>query len=107
MDTARDALLRAMLDWEWADECDGDIESPTGYFGYLVVERDEIPAILDEFADVLAPYEGLDPESIVGVTVAWVDSDGMLHAMSQPSRRDAERWFRERQREFLDWWLAC
>ena len=96
-----------MLNGGWADECDGDIESPTGYFGYIAVEQDEVQAILQEFEDVLAPYGALDPESIVGVTVAWVDSDGMVHSMSQPSRGHAERWFRERQRAFLDWWLAC
>lgn len=92
MDTLQEALFRAMLNNGWFTDSDGDVESPTGYFGYVVNERGEFggdfDGVYDAFRDVIDTYakDELEPnnsgkwlyQNFYGVWSAMINSDGII-----------------------------
>ena len=90
MDTAQEALFRDMLNHGWFTESDGDVESPTGYFGYVVNGASELADIRREFADVITAYGDPADNEITGVYSAWINSDGIVtihrHGDYEPDR---------------------
>ena len=91
MDTLQEALFRDMLNNDWFTNSDGDVESPTGYFGYVVNDRSDWSSeFLSEFEDTITAYapNGFDnPDqadvwirnNFVGVYSAHNDSNGVIH----------------------------
>lgn len=79
MDTAQEALFRVMLNHGWFTESDGDVESPTGYFGYVVNGASELADIRREFADVITAYGDPADNEITGVYSACIDSNGSIY----------------------------
>ena len=90
MDTLQEALFRAMLNNDWFTASDGDVESPTGYFGYVVNDRSDWSSeFLSAFEDTITIYapNGFDnPDqadiwirnNFVGVYSAYINSDGII-----------------------------
>ena len=88
MDTLQQALFRAMLNNGWFTDSDGDVESPTGYFGYVVNERGDWNGVFDAFSDTLVAYgiENLPggniqtwlSQNFYGVWSAMINSNGII-----------------------------
>ncbi len=78
MDTAQQALFRDMLNNGWFTESDGDVESPTGYFGYVVNAWGEYDEVRDNFSDTIAAYGDVAPMDFYGVYLARINSDGII-----------------------------
>ena len=91
MDTLQEALFRAMLNNDWFTDSDGDVESPTGYFGYVVNSRNDWnDEFYSAFGDTIAAYVGdtfSTPDyaenwiraNFCGVYSAYIDSNGIIH----------------------------
>lgn len=86
MDTLQQALFRAMLNEGWFTDSDGNVESPTGYFGYVVNDRGDWLEIVRNFQDVLTQYQSTLDDSkkfdlardFYGVWSAMINSDGII-----------------------------
>ena len=90
MDTLQEALFRAMLNDGWFTDSDGNVDSPTGYFGYVVNDRSDWSSeFLSEFEETIAAYapnEFDNPDqadiwirnNFVGVYSAYINSDGII-----------------------------
>ena len=90
MDTLQEALFKDMLNGGWFTDSNGDVESPTGFFGYVVNQQgDWSPEFVSAFEDTIAAYGGdtdLSPESaerwreknFYGVWSAMINSDGII-----------------------------
>ena len=76
MDTAMEALFKAMLNDGWFTESDGSVDSPTGYFGWTLIQAGDVKEILDAFDQTVSAHG--TPENIVGVWYAWINSDGII-----------------------------
>ena len=135
MDTLQEALFRDMLNNGWFTNSNGDVESPTGFFGYVVnTHGDWSPEFVSVFEDTIAAYGGdtdLSPESaerwreknFYGVWSAYIDSDGIINIykhggyvrtvgvpvfgieLTQPVRH-AMQTFRNRSDEYQEWAAA-
>lgn len=89
MDTLQEALFRAMLNDGWFTDSDGNVESPTGYFGYVVNSDSDWNEVASVFEETIAAYGDTDasPETVarwvannfVGVYSAYINSDGIIH----------------------------
>lgn len=105
---ARNEALHLLCANEWANESDGDVEAPTGYFWRITIEQREL-------AEVLGVLEGfdvpnLDPDELVGEFIVREDSQGFVHvadySTDEPVRAFGDRSrvaFRSLQRKYADW----
>lgn len=79
MDTAQEALFRVMLSHGWFTESYGDVESPTGYFGYVVNAWGEYNEVRNNFFDTISAYGDVAPMDFYGVYSACIDSNGSIY----------------------------
>jgi len=85
MDTLQEALFKAMLNDSWFTQSDGDVESPTGYFGYVVNGDNDWAEVSMAFQDVITAYGSMDQSeewlkaNFFGVYSANIDSNGIIH----------------------------
>ena len=78
MDTAQEALFRAMLVDGWFAESDGDVEFSLGYFGWMHNHPSEVSEIRAAFEDTLNAYGPITDEQIVGVWWARINTQGII-----------------------------
>ena len=124
MDTFQEALFRDMLCNGWFCESDGDVESNTGYFGWMANSPgDWNPEFESAFSDTIETY-GADTEindewlkeNFVGVWTARINSNGIITirrvgdydefgmgVKSTLEVRSARLWFEEMQSIYLAW----
>lgn len=103
MDTALEALFRAMLTNDWFINSDGNVEAPTGYFGYVYNNLSELPEIYEAFSDVIEGYGKPDDEDIVGSFYASIDSNGIIHIVSFATQSQAKSAFDMALSEYIKW----
>lgn len=131
MDTLQEALFRAMLNNDWFTESDGNVESPTGYFGYVVnqiadwndefwsVFGDTVMAYSDQFESP-ETVERWKREHFCGVFTARITTTGVIHIHKvgeyvrtvgvpvmgievTPVVAKAKEWFRNASESFAEW----
>ena len=132
MDTLQEALFRAMLNDGWFTDSDGNVESPTGYFGYVVNSRNDWnDEFYSAFGDTIAAYVGdtfSTPDyaenwirnNFCGVFVARIDSNGIVTIRKvgeykrtvgvpvlgieiTPVVAEAQKWFRDATESYNEW----
>ena len=130
MDTLQEALFRAMLNDGWFTDSDGDVEAPTGYFGYVVNDGGDWTGVEDAFSDVIESYAGseLSPDNFgawadanfYGVYSAFIDSNGIITIYRHgdyvrtpgvavlgievtPVVRAAQRWYKGELTRYNNW----
>ncbi len=79
MDTATEALFRAMLSQGWLTDTDGDASEYYQAFGWTTIEPAEVPEILEAFADVSDVYGVPALDDIVGAFVVILTDQGFVH----------------------------
>ena len=93
MDYAIEALFKAMMSEGWFIATDGEVEAPTGFFGYTNQTEAELSEIYEGFSDVIEAY-GTPPNSdIVGSFFAHIDSNGIIWISKMKSQEHAKRQF--------------
>lgn len=133
MDTLQEALFRAMLNGDWFTDSDGDVEAPTGYFGYVVNAREDWSSeFLSAFEDTIKAYAPHNWEhddvyrdnwirnNWVGVWSAYINSNGIITIYRHggyvrtpgvavlgievtPVVRAAQRWFKNEVTRYNKW----
>ena len=131
MDTLQEALFRDMLSNDWFTQSDGDVESPTGYFGYIVNAREDWNSeFYSAFGDTIATYVGdtfSTPDyaenwiraNFCGVYSAYINSNGIISIYKHgdyvrtntavlgieptPIVREAMKMFANRVNEYQEW----
>lgn len=90
-------LFESMILNGWFTESDGDVESPTGHFGYVTNEQNELESIRDAF-----PEESQDvaDSDIVGSFVMLTNSDGISVIVRERNNRAAQNMFKQLQMEY-------
>ena len=78
MNTAQESLFIAMLNNGWFTASDGNVESPTGYFGYVVNEPVDLREIRIEFEDTISAYGDPGDDEILGVWFASINDQGII-----------------------------
>ena len=128
MDTLQEALFKAMLNHDWFTDSDGDVESPDGYFGYVVNEPGCWDGVEDAFSDTIRGYSEISPDlmgnwidnNFYGVWFASINSDGIIRISRMgdyvrtpgvpclgievtPVVAEAQKWFRDATESYNDW----
>lgn len=75
--TLRDEFLHGMCADDWADESDGSVDSPTGYFYLVCVSQAEMPEIVNAF--------GTAPHGSAGNFVVRETDQGFIYVDEYPS----------------------
>lgn len=105
MDTAQQALFRAMLTGDWFCESYGDVESPTGYFGWMTNSKydnltETNPEFMSFFGDTISTYGMPEQSEIVGNWVVVIDSNGTIYIHKMDSIGEARRVYRAKVAEY-------
>lgn len=80
MDTEQESLFKAMLNNDWFTKSDGDVESPTGYFGWVHNHPQDWFEVAQNFCEIITdPGDMKPPQWFVGVFWASLDSNGIIH----------------------------
>jgi hypothetical protein len=103
MDTAQEALFKAMLNEGWFIASDGDVESPTGYFGYVANRENELAEIREAFSDTLDAYGPVADEDLIGAWIASIASTGVISIRSMPADVVAKQWYEDTLSDYLAW----
>lgn len=133
MDTLQEALFKAMFSNGWFADSDGDVEAPTGYFGYVVNAREDwTPEFLSAFEDTIKAYapDNWEHDDVyrdnwirnnwVGVWSAYINSNGIITIYRHgdyvqtpgvavlgievtPVVRAAQRWFKNEVTRYNKW----
>ena len=84
MDTAQEALFKAMLQNDWFTASDGETDFSLGYFGYVHNHPDEWFEVSQNFCEVLSAYApdlelgAKAPEWFSGVFFASINDQGVI-----------------------------
>lgn len=104
MDTAIQALLKAMLLHGWFTKSDGNQnDCPVGYFGYTDIQVNELREIREAFFDTIHHYGLPQREGIVGYWFATINSDGVLSYFRKDTLAEAIKQFEDYQAEYSYW----
>jgi hypothetical protein len=95
-----DNAFKAIISAGWANQSDGNVESPTGFFSIIDMstDRDILLDVLDD-AGLADTLDQIEP--------AWYttmeNDQGFLYYQKATSQHAAEQWFKAQQREFYKW----
>lgn len=103
MNTAFEALMKAMLQHGWFTKSDGDVDSPLGYFGYVTNALSELELIYDAFEDTVDIYGYPSDDDMVGSFFAMIHSSGVIHIVRKTSDEEAKEAFLNHNNEYIEW----
>ncbi|AHG24438.1 hypothetical protein PBI_DAMIEN_48 [Mycobacterium phage Damien] len=106
MDTAQEALFRAMLQDGWLTDSTGDVEAPTGYFGYVSNTIHELAEIREAFEDIINSYGDPEDSEIEGHYVITLTSAGIIHIHKHNTSRGAYETYKTLESEYNQWTSA-
>jgi hypothetical protein len=101
--TPLEAVLQAMISEGWANESDGNVDSPTGHFARVSNSESELPEVVDAFEDVITTYGMDDTRELIGHFLVVEDSQGFVHISAYDNPIDLTRDFQELQDAFAKW----
>lgn len=105
MDTAQEALFRAMLNNGWFTASDGDVESPTGYFGYVTNTWGDFFEVLQTFEDTIKQYGVPPAHQFYGSFTAVINDQGIIRVVKWENENNAKQVF-DRAVEQYNLWEA-
>lgn len=100
-DSDRDEILWTMTLEGWANESDGNVECPTGYFCLVTNEPAEIPEIAQAFSDVIP--EDFDTAELVGNFIVTEDDRGFVSVIEYPGPDSARKAYDMMSAEYSRW----
>jgi hypothetical protein len=103
MDTALEALFKDMLNNGWFTKSDGDVESPFGYFGYVINTEAELWELFQAFEDTIECYGQPLSEDVIGSFIAYINSDGIITIERMANNLEAELWYHNTSRDYTKW----
>lgn len=103
MDTAIQAVMRAMLQQGWFTKSDGECEAPTGYFGYVTNTKAELESIRDAFSDVIEAYGDFKDEDMIGSFLCVIDAAGGFWTFRKANDEKAKREFKIYEKRYTQW----
>jgi hypothetical protein len=103
VNTAFEALMKAMLLHGWFSKSGGSDESPLGFYGYVTNTKAELNEVFDAFADVVKAYGYPAEKDMVGSFFAHINSDGVIHIYRQDSDAAARRQYELHNIEYSEW----
>ena len=103
MDTAQEALFRAMLNGGWMAESSGNVEAPTGYFGHMTNTVYELAEIRDAFSETIETYGNPSDDDIVGHWIVVLDSNGIIWIERQSTTLREWDSYIKLEKEFAKW----
>lgn len=98
--SARDELLYAMTLDGWANESDGNVEAPTGFFARISNDPQDVPSIRDAFPN---ETKGMANSTMVGHFLMKENSQGFVYVTTYPDSVSLIRDFRALEAEFSEW----
>ena len=107
----RDSFLHWACTQEWANESDGNVEAPSGYFWRIEFEGPDVAPINGEFNSLLEEWlelEGVtDSEelrnSLVGAWIVSEDSNGLVVCTHYSEWFTAKQVFDQLQEIYAGW----
>lgn len=101
--SARDEVLYQISLEGWANESNGDVESPTGYFSRITITPEELREVTEAFSDTIEELGFKLTGSLVGFFLLTEDGQGFVEVDEFPDETALTQAYREREAEYLEW----
>lgn len=98
-DSTRDQVLHAMSRDGWANESDGNVESPWGFFSRISNSTEELPEIVQAFSEIISEFPaatlsgGFDTSELVGHFLLVENNQGQIFVTEFDSEQELQREF--------------
>jgi len=105
MKTPLEAVLQAMVTGGWANESDGDVDSPQGHFARVTVEPAELSEVQGAFNDEMRMqgWNEDDAHKLIGHFLVREDSQGNVFITSYDNPIELTRDFQQLQDAYAEW----
>ena len=100
--SARDEILYRMAVANWANDSDGDVASPAGYFWRISVAPEELKEISEAFAEDLEEL-AVAPRDLIGHYLLKEDDQGFVAVEEFTDADYLGAGFTDQQRFFAEW----
>lgn len=99
----RDAALHLLSGAGWANASDGNVAAPTGFFTKMTNEPEDMPEIMDAFAEELAAEGVTDPTALIGRFLLIEDDRGFVNVTDYVLQAQLDYDYRILQEAFGAW----
>lgn len=103
MNTAQEALFKAMMNDAWFTKTDGETDSPTGFFGYVVNKTGDWHEISEAFSEVIAAYGKPSDHEFYGAFTAVINDQGVIRIVKWDNEDDAKKVFDKAVNDYQEW----
>lgn len=86
----------------WANESDGDVQAPTGWFAYMINDAADRDSLVDAFADVMADKD-VTVEEVMGAWLLMEDNYGFKSAVDYGTEHAVRQMYGLLSREYQLW----
>lgn len=102
MDTKVEALFRAMMNGGWFTATNGDVESPTGFFGYVTNLKADLFELYQAFEETTNAYGKPADNDIIGSFIAYIDTAGNI-TIERETEFGARLWYKNTSNAYDKW----
>lgn len=103
MDTAQKALFKAMLSDGWFTASEGETDSPTGFFGYVINTWGDYKEVEEAFADTISTYGHVVPNDFYGAFTAVINDQGVIRIVKWDNKDDAKSAYDRAVEQYEEW----
>lgn len=103
MNTAFEALMKAMLLHGWFTKSGGSDQSPLGFYGYVTNTKEELFEVRQAFSETIDAYGGVADEDLIGSFFAHINSDGVIFIYRKDNDDEARRQYELHNIEYAEW----
>lgn len=101
MNTALENLLRSITsDTSWLEADSGEVDAPTGWFGVLVITKDDVPNVRVSFDDA----DEVSDEDMIGNWLVQINSQGIIYVVNHDTQAEAMNVFDHLETDYTNWW---
>jgi len=92
-DSPRDQLLHAMARQDWANESNGNVEAPTGWFCRISNSPEELPEVFGAFPEQITEFAKFDLRELVGHFLLVENDQGQIFVTEYDSEDEVKAEF--------------
>lgn len=105
-----DRLFKSIVSGDWANESEGDVEAPTGFFSLILIEYNECEEVWNAFASYPdlsdCQMKVLWSGMLAGYYLTTEDSNGIIRVYAYDEPDDARRAYEALVHQFGEWYDA-
>lgn len=101
-----DNFFKTLVTGGWANESDGNVEAPSGYFAKVIIRDNEHAEVVQAFGEEYESISGNEDDkrfATTGFFGTLEDSNGFIWVTKFTDEADLDDWYAGLQEQFSTW----